>query len=482
MKLNNENLEQLDSAVTRPNYSRDQAEQGIVHIGVGGFHRSHQAYYTDLLLNISNEQQWSICGVGLMSFDRHIKQAFAKQDNLYSLMMFGNDDDKQVHVVGSITDYLFAPDDPSAVIQKLACESVKIVSLTITEGGYHIDSNGELMTPNADISHDLQHPDQPRTAFGYMAAALALRKERGYKAFTVMSCDNVPHNGDVARKALLAFAAAKDASLYQWISDNVTFPNSMVDRITPTTKLEHKEWLSKTHNIDDDVPVISESFIQWVLEDNFCNGRPSWERVGVQFTADVVPYEKMKISLLNASHTGIAYLGYMADYRLTYEVMDDQYFVKLLNQFMDIDVTPILGQIPGVDLEEYKATLMERFANRACADQIERLCSDGSNKFCKFIVPTINALLVDNKPVDRLALIVASWAVYLKTMPVDQINDVMAATLNGVMNLEQDVSATFLGHQDIFGDLIPQSTVFVQAFEHYVERLQQQGVLATLAL
>jgi len=482
MKLCNANLNRLDQAVTIPTYPRESANHGIVHIGVGGFHRSHQAYYTDLLLNKSTTQEWSICGVGLMRFDQTIKQAFATQDNLYSLMMFGSRGEKEVQVIGSITDYLFAPDDPSAVIEKLASESVRIVSLTITEGGYHIDSNsGELITTTADVRHDLAHPQQPKTAFGYLVAALALRRERGLAPFTVMSCDNVPHNGAVAKLALLAFAGEQSASLRQWISDNVSFPNSMVDRITPTTKPEHINWLNDQYSIEDQTPVICESFIQWVLEDDFCNGRPAWDSVGVQFTEDVAPYENMKISLLNASHTAIAYLGYMADYRFTHEVMEDKRFIRLLNGFMDIDVTPILGEIPGVDLEVYKATLIERFSNQACGDQLERLCMDGSNKFGKFIVPTINALLTQDKPIERVALIVASWAVYLKTMPVTSINDVNAEKLHRITNLADNMAAEFLGVREIFGDIIPSSACFLKAFERSFKQIEQNGALAALA-
>lgn len=312
MKLNKANLTQLAPQVQVPTYALADTRQGIAHIGVGGFHRAHQAFYTDALMNTGEGLDWGICGVGLRSEDRKARDDLAGQDYLFTLYELGDTDDTQVRVIGSISDMLLAEDGAQALIDKLASPQIRIVSLTITEGGYCIDdSNGEFMAHLPQIQHDLAHPRAPKTVFGFICAALTQRRAAGTPAFTVMSCDNLPHNGAVTRKALLAFAALHDAGLHDWIKANVSFPNAMVDRITPMTSTAHRLQLHDQHGIDDAWPVVCEPFVQWVLEDKFVNGRPAWEKVGVQFTDDVTPYEEMKIGLLNGSHLALTYLGFL---------------------------------------------------------------------------------------------------------------------------------------------------------------------------
>ncbi|MDP2146717.1 MAG: mannitol dehydrogenase family protein, partial [Pseudomonas sp.] len=324
-------------------------------------------------------------------------------------------DDTEVRVIGAISDMLLAQDGAQALIDKLASPQIRIVSLTITEGGYCIDdSNGEFMAHLPQIQHDLAHPDTPTTVFGFICAALTQRRAAGIPAFTVMSCDNLPHNGAVTRKALLAFAALRDADLHDWIQANVSFPNAMVDRITPMTSTAHRLQLHDEHGVDDAWPVVCEPFVQWVLEDKFVNGRPAWEQVGVQFTDDVTPYEEMKIGLLNGSHLALTYLGFLKGYRFVHETMNDPLFVAYMRAYMDLDVTPHLAPVPGIDLTEYKQTLVQRFSNQAIADQLERVCSDGSSKFPKFTVPTINRLIAEGRDTERAALVVAAWALYLQ--------------------------------------------------------------------
>ena len=296
MKLNNSTLAQLSPAVSVPAYDRGSLRHGIVHIGVGGFHRSHEAVYTHQLLQAGGSEDWSICGVGLREGDRTMGQVLAGQDHLYTLIELGADGTNAVSVIGAISDFLFAPDDQNAVIEKLASPQVRIVSLTITEGGYNVDdSTGRFNDTHPDVVHDLENPQQPRTVFGFLTEALRCRRERGLPPFTVLSCDNLPDNGHVARAALLAFAELKDSDLANWIAEEVSFPSSMVDRITPGTNDKHRQWLKANYDIEDGWPVICEPFSQWVLEDDFCNGRPEWEKVGVQFTDNVAPYERMKI-------------------------------------------------------------------------------------------------------------------------------------------------------------------------------------------
>ncbi|MCE0460618.1 mannitol dehydrogenase family protein [Pseudomonas uvaldensis] len=485
MKLNRQNLHNLDPQVALPAYPLNDIRQGIAHIGVGGFHRAHQAYYTDALMNTGEGLDWAICGVGLRAEDRRARDDLAGQDYLFTLFELGDTDDTEVRVIGAISDMLLAEDGARALIDKLADPQIRIVSLTITEGGYCIDdSNGEFMAHLPQIQHDLNHPDDPKTVFGFLCAALAKRRANGIPAFTLMSCDNLPHNGAVTRKALLAFAALRDADLGLWIDRNVSFPNAMVDRITPMTSVAHRLQLHDEHGIDDAWPVVCEPFVQWVLEDKFVNGRPAWEKVGVQFTDDVTPYEEMKIKLLNGSHLALTYLGFLKGYRFVHETMNDPLFVRYIRAYMDLDVTPQLAPVPGIDLSDYKNTLIERFSNQAIADQLERVCSDGSSKFPKFTVPTINRLIADGGHTRRAALVVAAWAVYLKGEDENGVSysipDPRAAFCQALVADDALVTQRMLEVEEIFGTAIPRSAEFVAAFEWCCNSLREHGVTRTL--
>lgn len=485
MKLKRLNLSQLPPQVRLPAYSVASPRQGIAHIGVGGFHRAHQAYYTDALMNLGLDQDWSICGIGLRPEDRRVRDELASQDYLYTLYELGDGDGHEVRVIGAISQMLLAEDGVQALIDKLASPDIRIVSLTITEGGYCIDdSSGEFMLHLPQIQHDLAHPRQPRTVFGLLCAALQQRRAAGIAAFTLMSCDNLPHNGAVTRKALLAFAARRDADLHDWIARHVSFPNAMVDRITPMTSAAHRLQLHDAHGIDDAWPVVCEPFVQWVLEDRFGNGRPAWEQVGVQFTDDVTPYEEMKIKLLNGSHLALTYLGVLKGYRYVHETMNDPLFVAYMRAYMDLDVTPQLAPVPGIDLAAYKDTLVQRFSNRAIADQLERVCSDGSSKFPKFTVPTINRLLADGRDTERAALVVAAWARYLKGVDENgepfRITDPRAEFCQALVADDSLVSQRLLAVEDIFGLAIPRSAEFVGAFERCFNSLREHGVSKTL--
>ncbi|MBL0841423.1 mannitol dehydrogenase family protein [Pseudomonas mediterranea] len=485
MKLNRQNLHNLKPEVALPAYPLGDLRQGIAHIGVGGFHRAHQAYYTDALMNTGADLDWAICGVGLRAEDRRARDDLASQDYLFTLYELGDTDDTEVRVIGAISDMLLAEDGAQVLIDKLADPQIRIVSLTITEGGYCIDdSNGEFMAHLPQIQHDLAHPDAPTTVFGFLCAALAKRRAAGTPAFTLMSCDNLPHNGAVTRKALLAFATLHDAGLAQWIDHNVSFPNAMVDRITPMTSVAHRLQLHDEHGIDDAWPVVCEPFVQWVLEDKFVNGRPAWEKVGVQFTDDVSPYEEMKIKLLNGSHLALTYLGFLKGYRFVHETMNDPLFVRYIRAYMDLDVTPQLAPVPGIDLDDYKDTLVERFSNQAIADQLERVCSDGSSKFPKFTVPTINRLIADGGETRRAALVVAAWAVYLKGVDENgesyRIPDPRAEFCQALVADDALVTQRMLEVEEIFGTAIPRSAEFVAAFEWCCNSLREHGVTRTL--
>ena len=487
MKLNRQNLHQLAEHIQLPSYDPASLRHGIVHIGVGGFHRAHQAFYTDVLMNLGEAQQWAICGAGLRSEDRKVRDALAEQDFYYTLVELGDTPDTEVRVIGSITDMLLAEEDAEALIRKLAEPSVRIVSLTITEGGYCIDdSSGEFMAHLPLIQHDLAHPQAPKSVFGFLCAALKQRRDTGIEAFTVMSCDNLPHNGAVARKALLAFAALQDPTLHDWIASHVQFPNAMVDRITPMTSEAHRTQLHQQHDLDDAWPVVCEPFVQWVVEDRFGAGRPAWEKVGVQFTDDVTPYEEMKIKLLNGSHLALTYLGALLGYRYVHETMDDPFLRRYVQRYMDEDVTPQLAPVPGIDLADYKQTLIRRFSNRAIADQLERVCSDGSSKFSKFSVPTINQLIADHAELDRAALVIAAWALYLKGFDENgeryRILDPRLEFCQALVAEDEGVAERLLGREDIFGTQISRSVAFREAFERNFARLRSLGVRGTLEL
>ena len=485
MKLDRRNLASLTDKVAKPAYLASQTRHGIAHIGVGGFHRAHQAFYTDALMNRGRDLDWSICGIGLRDEDRKVRDDLASQDYLYTLFELGDGDDTQSRIIGSISDMLLAEDSIQAVIEKLASPGIRIVSLTITEGGYCIDdSSGEFMSALPQIQHDLAHPDSPRTVFGVLCAALARRRANGTRAFTLMSCDNLPHNGAVARKALLAFAALSDIGLHDWIGAHVSFPNAMVDRITPMTSNVHRLQLHDELGIDDAWPVVCEPFIQWVLEDKFADGRPAWETVGVQLTDDVTPYEEMKIKLLNGSHLALTYLGFLKGYRFVHETMNDPLFVAYMRAYMDKDVTAQLAPVPGIDLEAYKNTLVQRFSNQAIADQLERVCSDGSSKLPKFTVPTINRLIADGAELKRAALVVAAWALYLKGVDengqIYAIPDPRAAFCQALVADDALIVQRLLSVEEVFGSAIPRSAEFVAAFEWCLNSLRDAGVSKTL--
>ncbi|MEQ9422792.1 MAG: mannitol dehydrogenase family protein [Cyclobacteriaceae bacterium] len=409
--LNTENLDRIEDSIQRPNFDRKNLKSGIVHIGVGGFHRSHEAYYVNELLENSNSDEWGICGVGLREADRKIADILNHQDYLYTLISKHPDGVVENKIIGSIVGFLLGIDDPNGVIEKLAHPDTKIVSLTITEGGYNIDASGEFDFTNQDIVHDLETPTHPKTVFGFLAAALKKRRKRELPAFTILSCDNVEHNGDVARYTLLAFARKQDPALAEWIESEVCFPNSMVDRITPVTTQNDIDYL-KSLDLVDEWPVTCEPFIQWVIEDKFSNGRPVLEKVGVQFVPDVTPYEKMKLRLLNAGHSVLGILGSIHGHETIDDCVNDPVFSAFLKAFMDIEVTPVLDPVAGVDLLEYKNSLIERFSNPNIKDHVSRICSESSAKLPKFLIPTIHENLAKGGSIEYATLILTAWCYY----------------------------------------------------------------------
>ena len=457
--LNQQSLAQLPSHVDTPTYDRSAVKAGIVHIGVGGFHRAHQAVYVNELLKTPGSEQWGICGVGLLEGNRGLRDILKQQDYLYTLTVRHPDGTIDNKVIGSMIDFLFAPEDKQAVINKLAHSDTKIVSLTITEGGYNFNpATGEFDYSNPDIINDINNPNYPITAFGYITAALKLRKEQGLGAFTVQSCDNIQHNGNVTRKMLLAFATEQDKDLSEWIEQNVSFPNAMVDRITPVSKKSDIDYVVDAYGVSDEWPITCESFTQWVIEDTFSDSRPNWDVVGAQFATDVTPYETMKIRLLNAGHSVLGLLGSIHGYGAIDETVSDELFATYLRAFMDKEVTPNLEPLEGIDLESYKDTLIERFANPNIKDSLARICSESSAKLPKFLIATINENLVQGRDVSLATLVIATWCLYSdKGLSENgeklEIQDAMHKELNSYAQETQTSPIAFLKLTSLFGKL-----------------------------
>lgn len=396
-------------------YDRRSVEAGIAHIGVGNFHRAHEEYYTNLLLGHPDQRAWGICGIALLPTDEKLVGALRSQQGQYTLTVCGRDGHDEVLRIGSLVELLWGAEDPEAVVAKLADPAIRIITMTITEGGYNIDkATGAFILADEGVQHDLRHPDAPRTVFGFVAAGLRRRMERSGAPVTILSCDNLQHNGDTARRAFMSFIEAQDGALAAWVAANVTFPNSMVDRITPAVRADDRARLNAANGTDDAAPVYCEDFIQWVIEDRFAAGRPAWERVGVEFTDDVAAYENMKLSLLNASHTLLSYPAFLAGYRKVDDAMHDSRFARYLRQFMDKDITPYVPAPGGTDLELYKQTLIERFGNRSVSDQLARLCFDGVSKIPVYVMPNLVRMLRDGADLTRVAFFAAAYRRYLR--------------------------------------------------------------------
>lgn len=485
--LSQQHLSSIASLLPCPNYDRDTIKTGIVHIGVGGFHRSHQAYYIHQLLEHYRELNWGICGIGLREADRKINHVLTQQDCLYTLITQHPSGEVKSEVIGALTDFIFAIESPDAAIDKMAHPDTKIVSLTITEGGYNFNpSTGEFDFDNPDIQAELQDPHQAKTVFGFLTAALKKRKDQGLPAFTVLSCDNIQHNGDVARRMLLAFAHKQQPSLADWIDKEVSFPNTMVDRITPVTSSKAIEYLQHEYSLTDEWPVVCEPFIQWVIEDRFSNGRPPLEKVGVQFVSDVEPYEKMKIRLLNAGHSVLGIPGAIHGHPTINACMEDEVFATFMRQFMDKEATPVLGEIEGIDLTTYKDSLAERFANPNIKDGVSRICSESSAKLPKFLIPTIQENLETGGSIIYGACMLAAWAYYSdkgcdrNNQPIEIIDERKAELHQHANQYEQD-KLSFLRIPDIFGSLADNKR-FLKEYTKMIDAIYEKADIRMLMI
>ena len=484
LTLNTANLAKLPTIVGRPNYDRSQVKVGIVHFGTGGFHRAHQAMYVDQLMNQTGSQEWGICGVGVMPADKKMRDALNSQDGLYTLVTKYPDGKYEAQVIGSIINFLYAPDDPERVIELLAAPATRIVSLTITEGGYNFHHvTGEFDDKQPLVADDLAGKQAPKTVFGLVTEALRRRRQRGIPAFTMMSCDNIQSNGDVAKKMFTAFASKKDKTLADWMEKEVAFPNAMVDRITPVTTENDIAQIAERFGIQDLWPVVCEPFTQWVLEDSFPEGRPAFEQVGVQLVGDVVPYELMKLRLLNASHQALTYFGYLSGYRYAHEVMQDTLFKEFLLNYMEKEGSPTLLPVPGIDLAKYRFTLIERFANPEVKDTLARLCAESSDRIPKWLLPVVRDNLARGGEIRCSAAVVASWARYAEGkdeqgQPIEVV-DRLKDKLMCVASENRKNTMAFIENREVFGDLCD-NPVFAKAYCEALKSLHEDGAKETV--
>ena len=495
LKLNSKNLSPISAAgeaqVKVPTYQRGGAvKEGIVHVGVGGFHRAHLAVYVDQLMQKHGVNDYAIAGVGLQPFDVAMRDALGSQDYLYTVIE-RSAKGSFAHVVGSINSFLFAPDDREAVIAKMAHPDTHIVSLTITESGYYYNENShELQSEHPDIQFDLDPANDkaPRTTFGFLYAALARRYQQGLKPFTVMSCDNMQKNGSITRHMLESFARLRNnPEIAKWIAEQGAFPNAMVDRITPQTSAADKTALADDFGIEDSWPVVTEPFMQWVIEDQFSDGRPPFDKVGVQVVKDVhavEEFEKHKLRLLNGSHSAIGYPGQLAGFKYVHEVMENPVFHKFVWQMMQDEVKPLLPEIPGVNIDEYCNTLIERFSNPTIMDQLPRICLNASGKIPQFIMPSIAESIWVTGPFRRLCFVAAAWFRYVNGVDDSgntfAVDDPMREELQAKARAGGTNPAELLSIRNLFGDDLRSDKRFLQEITTAMEDIARDGILKTL--
>lgn len=482
IRLSIDALERLGEKLGVPAYRQSDLSAGILHFGIGNFHRAHQAVYLDDLFNAGRDLDWGIVGAGVLPSDAEMREKLAAQDWLTTVVE-QDEGNTEARVISSMVGYLPAGNG-AAIMNALADPAIRVVSLTITEGGYFIDpASGRFDPKHPAIAADAKDIDNATTVFGLIVAGLMRRRADGVTPFTVMSCDNIPGNGHVTENAVRGLAALVDVDLAEWIGANVAFPNSMVDRITPATTDRERTILCESFGVDDNWPVFCEPFRQWVMEDRFTAGRPALEKAGVTFVDDVAPYELMKIRILNGGHAAIAYPAALMDIEFVHEAMADPLIRDFLVKLEHDEIIPVVPPVPDTDLGDYFAKVAERFSNPKIGDTVARLCLDGSNRQPKFILPSTADRLAAGKDVAGLALVSAFWCRYCagtsdsgRTIPP---NDANAARLKEAALKAKHEPGAFLALSDIFGE-VGRSAVFRRAFSRMLETVWRDGARTTL--
>ena len=468
--------------VARPAYDRLKLTPGIVHIGVGNFHRAHQAVYLDDLFALGVDQDWAILGAGVRPGDAAMRDMLGAQDNLSTVIEL-DPAGPRARIIGAMTGFLPVEAENAALIAAMAVPAIRIVSLTVTEGGYYIDpATGRFDPLHPDMVADAAHPERPATAFGAILAALKLRQAAGTVPFTVMSCDNLPGNGHVAQAAVVGLARLSDPAFADWVSAQVAFPNGMVDRITPATGPRERA-LAASFGLNDPAPVTCEPFRQWVLEDNFSAGRPALERVGVTFTPDVHAYEAMKIRILNGGHAIIAYPAALLDIAYVHDAMADPLIAAFLDKLERTEIIPLVPPVPGTNLISYFTQVVGRLHNTAIADTTRRLCLDGSNRQPKFILPSLHENLAAGRLPRGLILLSALWCHYCAgTTDGGQsiaANDPRWDQLQTRAHAARTHPAAWLEMTEIYGDLALNPAVLA-AFSTALAAVRTEGTRSVL--
>jgi mannitol 2-dehydrogenase len=481
-KLSLATLDDIGNRASLPSYRRDEIRPGILHFGVGNFHRAHMAIYLHDLFNKGRDLDWGIIGAGVMPSDQRMRDTLKAQDFLTTVVE-QDIDRSAATITGPMLDVITAPDF-DRIIATLASPDIRIVSLTITEGGYFIDAaTGKFDPDHPAIVADAQDPANPKTVFGLIIAGLKARREAGIPAFTVMCCDNIPGNGEVTEATVCGLARLSDPEFADWIHHNVAFPNSMVDRITPATGQREIDITRDAYGIEDGWPVFCEGFKQWVLEDKFPLGRPALEDVGVTFVPDVAPYELMKLRILNGGHAAIAYPAALMDIHFVHESMENPLIRAFLAKLENEEIIPVVPPVPNTSLQDYYTLIENRFSNPKIGDTIPRLAQDGSNRQPKFILPSTADRLAKGLDVTGLALVSALWCRYFegtsdggKTIA---FNDPSAERLHAAALASRSNPMAFIGITDIFGS-VGSDPRFQKRFAEAIDSLRSRGAAATL--
>ena len=481
IKLSDATLDVLPEGVTGPSYDRSKLTAGIVHVGLGNFHRAHQAWYLHRLMEQGLAHDWAIIGAGVRAGDRAMRDRLLAQDCLTTLVEL-DPSGTSAEVIGSMIDFLPVEEDNAALIAAMSDPAIRIVSLTVTEGGYFLDPNGDFDQNHPDIQHDAKLSEAPRTVFGAMVAALKQRRDAGHKPFTGQCCDNLQNNGDVLRQTVIGMASLTDPDLAAWIDAECAFPNAMVDCIVPATG-EEELALVKSLGISDAAPVTHENFRQWVIEDAFCNGRPPWEDVGATLTDDVHPYESMKIRILNAGHQVLANAGELLGLATIADCMADDDVLAFFRQVQTAEILPHVDPVPTMGSADYLKLIEDRFANPKIKDTTRRVAFDGSSRHPGFVLPIVQDALQSGTPTKGLALVEALWCQMCTGQRDDgtsiEPNDPMWADLKKAALAAQTDPMIWLKQRNIYAGLA-ESQTFASHFVAALETLGASGTRAAL--
>ena len=482
LPLNENNLESIQSTVLKPNYIRSNLSAGILHIGVGNFHRAHLSWYLHRLMQKDLAKDWAIIGSGITQYDVKMREGLQAQDFLTTLIELDPEGNQSCEVVGPMIGYVPVERNNQKLIIAMSDSNIRIVSLTVTEGGYFLDENGDFNLKHPDIIHDINNPDIPKTVFGVIVSALKNRKKNNIGPFTGLSCDNLMQNGNKLKQAIIGIAKEQDLELSEWINQNCTFPNAMVDCIVPRTG-EIEIDIVRNLGIEDLAPVSHEDFRQWVIEDKFCKGRPPWEKVGVQFSDNVHGYEDQKIRILNGGHQIIANTAELLNIETVRDAMKNKMIVSLLEKIEKDEIIPHIKPVPGYTPLEYYELIASRFSNPSIQDTTRRVAFDGSSRHAGFLVPSIKDGIKHNISIIGLSLAEALWARMCEGTREDgsiiEPNDPHWEKLNACAKKSKENPLEWLEQLEIYGDT-SKDDKFRDYFSKWLKMIYQEGVENTL--